>query len=120
MHRSYRPTRPGTQCSADRVSQALLGAGRNGGTPGAIRRMSADIPNDPPMADAREETPMKDLVKQYLDQGLSRRQLMSGLSAIGMSTVAAKAVAQSLETFGQGGTAAPPSAVRGPAQGRRR
>ena len=55
---------------------------------------------------------MKELVKQYLDHGLSRRELMSGLSAIGMSTVAAKAVAQSLETFGQGGTAAPPSAVR--------
>ena len=48
---------------------------------------------------------MKELVKQYLDHGLSRRQLMSGLSAIGMSTVAAKAVAQSLETFGQGGGA---------------
>jgi benzoylformate decarboxylase len=45
---------------------------------------------------------MKDLVKQYLDEGLSRRQLMSGLSAIGMSTVAARAVAQSLETYGQG------------------
>jgi thiamine pyrophosphate-dependent acetolactate synthase large subunit-like protein len=54
---------------------------------------------------------MKELVKQYLDHGLSRRQLMSGLSAIGMSTVAAKAVAQSLETFGQGGSA-PPSAMR--------
>ena len=54
---------------------------------------------------------MKELVKQYLDHGLSRRQLMSGLSAIGMSTVAAKAVAQSLETFGQGG-GAPASAMR--------
>ena len=28
---------------------------------------------------------MKDLIKQYLDQGLSRRQLVSGLSALGMS-----------------------------------
>src|SRR5712671_5816575 len=54
---------------------------------------------------------MKELLKQYLDHGLSRRQLMSGLSAIGMSTVAAKAVAQSLETFGQGG-GAPASAMR--------
>src|ERR1700758_2109751 len=52
---------------------------------------------------------MKELVKRYLDHGLSRRDLMSGLSAIGMSTVAAKAVAQSLETFGQGGGAAAPS-----------
>ncbi len=53
---------------------------------------------------------MKDLIKQYLDNGLSRRQLMTSLSALGMSTVAVKAVAQSLETFGQGGAA--PSAMR--------
>ena len=33
---------------------------------------------------------MKDLIKQYLDHGMSRRQLMTGLSALGMSTVAAK------------------------------
>jgi thiamine pyrophosphate-dependent acetolactate synthase large subunit-like protein len=44
---------------------------------------------------------MKHLIKQYLDQGLSRRQLVSGLSAIGMSTVAAKAVAQNLAPLGQ-------------------
>ena len=43
---------------------------------------------------------MKELIKQYLDQGLSRRQLVSGLSALGMSTVAAKAVAQNLAPFG--------------------
>src|SRR5689334_23175779 len=54
---------------------------------------------------------MKDLIKQYLDHGLSRRQLMSGLSAIGLSAAASKAVAQSLETFGQGGVPAA-SAVR--------
>jgi thiamine pyrophosphate-dependent acetolactate synthase large subunit-like protein len=42
---------------------------------------------------------MKDLIKQYLDQGISRRGLMSGLSALGMSTVAAKAMAQSLAPF---------------------
>ncbi|MBV8537872.1 MAG: hypothetical protein JO128_19910, partial [Alphaproteobacteria bacterium] len=39
---------------------------------------------------------MKDLIKQYLDRGISRRQLMSRLSALGLSTVAAKAVVQSL------------------------
>src|SRR3954451_21101616 len=55
---------------------------------------------------------MKELVKQYLDHGLSRRQLMSGLSTLGMTTVAANAVAQSLETFGQGGGNAPPPAMR--------
>ncbi|HEY7298090.1 MAG TPA: thiamine pyrophosphate-binding protein [Xanthobacteraceae bacterium] len=55
---------------------------------------------------------MKELVKRYLDHGLSRRELMSGLSAVGMSTVAAEAVAQSLESFGQGSVAAPPSATR--------
>src|SRR5437763_9814523 len=54
---------------------------------------------------------MKELIKQYLDNGLSRRQLMSSLSALGMSTVAAKAVAKSLETFGQG-AAVPAVATR--------
>jgi thiamine pyrophosphate-dependent acetolactate synthase large subunit-like protein len=49
---------------------------------------------------------MKDLIKRYLDHGMSRRQLMAGLSALGMSTVAAKAVAQSLAPFGQPGAAA--------------
>jgi thiamine pyrophosphate-dependent acetolactate synthase large subunit-like protein len=52
---------------------------------------------------------MKDLIKQYLDNGMSRRQLMTGLSALGMSSVAIKAVAESLETYGQG--AAPPRAA---------
>src|SRR6202451_87501 len=44
---------------------------------------------------------MKHLIKQYLDQGLSRRQLVSGLSALGMSTVAAKAMAQNLTPAAQ-------------------
>lgn len=39
---------------------------------------------------------MKELIKQYLDHGISRRRLMSGLSAVGLSTVAAKSMAQSL------------------------
>ncbi len=51
---------------------------------------------------------MKDLIKQYLDNGLSRRQLMSGLSALGMSAVASKAVAQSLAPVAQ----APAAAMR--------
>ncbi|HKM87342.1 MAG TPA: thiamine pyrophosphate-binding protein [Xanthobacteraceae bacterium] len=56
---------------------------------------------------------MKGLIKQYLDQGMSRRQLVSGLSALGMSTVAAKAVAQNLAPFGQGAAADPaPAAIR--------
>ena len=53
---------------------------------------------------------MKDLIKQYLDNGMSRRQLMTGLSALGMSAVAVKSVAQSLDTFGQGSP--PASAMR--------
>src|SRR5262249_22409195 len=57
-----------------------------------------------------EEASMKELIKQYLDHGMSRRQLMTGLSALGMSTAAVKSVAQSLETFGQG--APPASAMR--------
>jgi thiamine pyrophosphate-dependent acetolactate synthase large subunit-like protein len=51
---------------------------------------------------------MKDLIKQYLDHGISRRQLMSGLSAVGMSTVAAKAMAQSLAPFAAPAQAATP------------
>jgi benzoylformate decarboxylase len=51
---------------------------------------------------------MKDLIKQYLDQGISRRSLMSGLSAVGFSTVAAKAMAQSLAPFAAPAQAAVP------------
>ena len=53
---------------------------------------------DPTIGPTEGETRpmMKDLIKQYLDQGISRRQLMQGLSAIGLSTVAARAVEQSL------------------------
>ena len=52
---------------------------------------------------------MKQLIKDYLDQGISRRQLVSGLSALGMSGVAAKAVAQNLSPLGPG---AAPTAAR--------
>ena len=59
---------------------------------------------------------MKELIKQYLDQGLSRRQLVSGLSALGMSSIAAKAVAQNLAPLGQSApqaaSAAAPAAIR--------
>ncbi|HKD02410.1 MAG TPA: thiamine pyrophosphate-binding protein, partial [Terriglobales bacterium] len=51
---------------------------------------------------------MKELIRQYLDDGVSRRQLMTGLSALGMSTVAANAMAQSLTPA----SAAPPGAMR--------
>jgi thiamine pyrophosphate-dependent acetolactate synthase large subunit-like protein len=42
------------------------------------------------------EGAVKELIKQYLDNGISRRKLISGLTTIGMSTVAAKAMAQNL------------------------
>ncbi len=51
---------------------------------------------------------MKELIRQYLDEGMSRRQLMTGLSALGMSTAAATAMAQSLSPV----SAAPPNGVR--------
>src|SRR5215470_11453882 len=51
---------------------------------------------------------MKELIKQYLDDGISRRQLMTGLSALGMTTVAAQSVAQSLGSV----TSAPATAMR--------
>ena len=58
---------------------------------------------------------MKQLIKDYLDQGISRRKLVSGLSALGMSGVAAKAVAQNLSPLGSGpaptAAASAPSAI---------
>src|SRR5882672_11395829 len=44
-------------------------------------------------------TSVKELIKQYLDKGISRRQLISRLSALGVGAVAAKAMAQSLSSF---------------------
>jgi thiamine pyrophosphate-dependent acetolactate synthase large subunit-like protein len=66
----------------------------------------------------REEA-VKQLIKQYLDRGMSRRRLVSGLSAFGLSTVAAKAVAQNLAPLGQGGAsnAVPTSAAVRTAEG---
>ena len=55
---------------------------------------------------------MKDLVKQYLDHGMSRRQLMSGLSALGMSAVATKAGGAKLAPMGQAAAAAPAAPAR--------
>src|SRR5260370_26480874 len=34
-------------------------------------------------APTRRRLPMKELIRQYLDEGMSRRQLMTGLSALG-------------------------------------
>ncbi len=42
---------------------------------------------------------MKDLIQQYLDRGISRRNFLSGLGAVGMSTVAANSMARSLAPF---------------------
>ena len=39
---------------------------------------------------------MKDLIKSYLDHGISRRQLVSGLTALGVTAASAKAIAQTL------------------------
>jgi benzoylformate decarboxylase len=54
---------------------------------------------------------VKELIKQYLDQGLSRRKLVAGLSALGMSSVAAKSVAQNLAPLGQSGPSAAAAAT---------
>ncbi|HEY2136814.1 MAG TPA: thiamine pyrophosphate-binding protein, partial [Xanthobacteraceae bacterium] len=53
---------------------------------------------------------MKELIKQYLDNGLSRRQLMAGLSGLGVSAVASKAMAQSLAPYAK--ATAPATAMR--------
>jgi len=55
---------------------------------------------------------MKELIKQYLDNGISRRKLISGLTTMGMSAVAAKAMAQNLAPAAQPAAAAAAGAVR--------
>jgi thiamine pyrophosphate-dependent acetolactate synthase large subunit-like protein len=55
---------------------------------------------------------MKELVKQYLDQGISRRTLMANLSAAGLSAVAANTVAQALAPVSAHAAAVSPGAVR--------
>jgi len=55
---------------------------------------------------------MKELVKQYIDQGISRRTLMANLSAAGLSAVAANTVAQALAPVSARAAAASPGAVR--------
>jgi thiamine pyrophosphate-dependent acetolactate synthase large subunit-like protein len=55
---------------------------------------------------------MKELVKQYLDQGISRRTLMANLGAAGLSAAAANAVAQALAPVSARAAAASPGAIR--------
>jgi benzoylformate decarboxylase len=55
---------------------------------------------------------MKDLLKRYLDRDLSRRTLMKNLTAVGLTTVAAKTVAQALAPVSARAAAASPDAVR--------
>ncbi len=52
---------------------------------------------------------MKDLIKQYMDQGVSRRNFLSALGGLGVSAAAADAMANSLAPFAQvpSGEAAP-------------
>lgn len=42
---------------------------------------------------------MKDLIKQYLDSGISRRRFLSGLGGVGLSAAAAESMAGSLAPF---------------------
>lgn len=42
---------------------------------------------------------MKDLIKQYMDRGLSRRQFLAGLGSVGLTSTAADAMANSLAPF---------------------
>ena len=42
---------------------------------------------------------MRELIKQYLDRGISRRNFLSGLGAAGITTVAANSMASSLAPF---------------------
>src|ERR1700732_3123779 len=95
------------------VKQALLFSRGLGGASLAARQDAKASTAADLCVSARGEVSVKELIKQYLDQGMSRRQLVSGLSALGMSTVAAKSVAQNLAPLGQSGPSADaPSAVR--------
>jgi len=42
---------------------------------------------------------MKDLIKQYLDRGISRRNFLSGLGGAGITSMAANSMARSLAPF---------------------
>ena len=55
---------------------------------------------------------MKEMLKQYLDRGISRRKLMQNLTAVGLSTVAAKTVAQALAPVSAKAATASPGATR--------
>ncbi len=55
---------------------------------------------------------MKDLMKQYLDRGISRRKLMKNLSAVGLGAVAAKTVAKALAPVSARAATASPGAIR--------
>jgi len=49
---------------------------------------------------------MKELIKQFLDEGISRRQFISSMALLGLSSHAARSIAQSLAPVAQPGTAA--------------
>ena len=53
---------------------------------------------------------MKELIKQYLDNGISRRKLMRGLATAGLTTAAAKGLADSFTPTAA--EAAEPGAIR--------
>src|SRR4051794_3920083 len=91
-----------------RASGDPVNTGRTENTPASRNAQGYWVPAFAGTTERRrwEDGLMKDLIKQYLDNGISRRKLMTGLSALGMSSVAVKAMAQSLSTT------APASAMR--------
>jgi hypothetical protein len=66
------------------VVRVYIGHAPLGTLPGRFVRLR---PGDMLLPKSLREKAMKDLIKQYLDRGISRRQLMSGLTALGISTV---------------------------------
>src|SRR5207302_5568392 len=65
---------------------------------------------------AQRRDAMKDLIKRYLDNRISRRELLSGLGTLGITAAAANSMAQSLAPLlppaGEDGAANAPSASR--------
>jgi thiamine pyrophosphate-dependent acetolactate synthase large subunit-like protein len=96
VHGAFRRVQPVSATSTARPSethrQAPLRLGRKQGILAVIRG-PIDVESQPGF---REKRAMKDLIKQYLEHGISRRSLMRGLGAAGLSGGVAKSIIDSL------------------------
>jgi thiamine pyrophosphate-dependent acetolactate synthase large subunit-like protein len=96
VHGAFGRVQPVSATSTARASethrQAPLRLGPKQGILAVIRG-PIDVESQPGF---REKRAMKDLIKQYLEHGISRRSLMRGLGAAGLSGGVAKSIIDSL------------------------